>query len=101
LAIKANAGRGLPVNTEFGFREIKGLENELEKPEYQKATIFVAWEHSLLDEFVKDMVKTHGGYPAQVPAWPGKDYDTVFLVKINRSEGHETVAFTVDHEGLD
>jgi hypothetical protein len=92
---------GLPVNTQFGYREIKGLENELDKPEYQKATVFVAWEHGLLDKLVKDMVKAHGGDTAQVPGWPGKDYDTIFLVKITRSGGHETVAFTIDHEGLD
>ena len=36
---------GLPVNTQFGYREIKGLEDELEKPEYQNATILIAWEH--------------------------------------------------------
>jgi hypothetical protein len=92
---------GLPVNTEFGYREINGLENELAKPEYQKATIFVVWEHGLLDKFVKDLVKTHGGDPAQVPSWPGNDYDTIFLVKITRSEGHDTVAFAIEHEGLD
>jgi hypothetical protein len=91
---------GLPVNTQFGFREIKGLEDELEKPAYQGATIFVAWEHSLLDEFVKNLVKTHGGNPDQVPAWPGHDYDTIFLVKITHSGASQTVAFTLDHEGL-
>jgi hypothetical protein len=91
---------GLPVNTQFGFREIKGLENELAKPEYQRATIFVAWEHGLLDEFVKNLVKTYGGNPEQVPSWPGRDYDTIFLVKITRSGGSEQVAFTIDHEGL-
>src|SRR5580704_6652755 len=35
---------GLPVNTEFGYLDIGGLERELQKPEYQSATIFVAWE---------------------------------------------------------
>jgi hypothetical protein len=92
---------GLPVNTEFGYQEISGLEKKLEMPEYQNATIFVAWEHDLLDQFVKDLVKTHGGDAAQVPQWPGKDYDSIFLVKITRSGGTQTVSFTVDHEGLD
>jgi hypothetical protein len=91
---------GLPVNTQFGYEEIKGLEHELERTEYQRATIFVAWEHALLDIFVKNLVKTHGGNPAAVPAWPRDDYDTIFLVKITRSEGHATVAFILDHEGL-
>jgi hypothetical protein len=91
---------GLPVNTQFGWREIKRLEQELQKPEYHNSTVFIAWEHGLLDEFVKDLLKTHGGNPGQVPSWPGNDYDTIFLVKITRSGGHETVTFTIDHEGL-
>src|SRR5215469_668889 len=48
---------GLPVNTEFGYREIKGLEGELEKPPYQNATVFIAWEHVLLDDLTKNLVK--------------------------------------------
>jgi hypothetical protein len=91
---------GLPVNTQFGFKEIKGLENELEKPEYEKATVFVAWEHVLLDNFVKDLLKAHGGDPATVPPWPPNDFDSIFLVKISHDNDRVTVAFSVDHEGL-
>jgi hypothetical protein len=91
---------GLPVNTQFGFMEIGGLESELKKPQYKNATIFIAWEHALLDIFVKDMVKKYGGDPGKVPTWPGKDYDTIFLLKITRSEGKESIAFTIDHENL-
>ncbi len=91
---------GLPVNTEFGFREIKGLEKELRKPAYQNATVFVAWEHVLLDDFAKAMVKHHGGELAQVPDWPENDYDTIFVFKITKDAGRESFTFTVDHEGL-
>jgi hypothetical protein len=91
---------GLPVNTQFGYSEIKGLEAELQKPEYRNATIFVAWEHYQVDEFVKDLVKSHGGDAAQVPAWPHDDYDSIFVVKIIRGGGRESVAFAIDHENL-
>ncbi len=91
---------GLAVNTQFGYTEIKGLETELEKPEYQKATIFIAWEHYRLDDLVKDLIKSHGGDPAQVPPWPHDDFDSIFVVKITRSERRETVHFTIDHENL-
>jgi hypothetical protein len=91
---------GLPVNTQFGFQEIKGLEAELEKPEYRSATIFIAWEHGLLDEFVKDLVKSYGGDPAQVPPWPHDDYDSIFVVRITRSGGGESMTFAIDHENL-
>jgi len=30
---------GLPVNTQFGFREINGLESELQKQDYRNATV--------------------------------------------------------------
>jgi hypothetical protein len=90
----------LPVNTQFGYRQIKELEEELEKEAYRNATIYIAWEHEYLDHFAKDMLQTHGGDMTQVPGWPGKDYDTIFLIKITRDKGGESVAFTIDHEGL-
>jgi hypothetical protein len=91
---------GLPVNTEFGYEQIEGLEGELQKPPYQNATVFIAWEHVLLDNFARNLVKDNGGDPAQVPPWPGKDYDTIFVIKIFRSGPHTSVTFTIDHEGL-
>ena len=91
---------GLPVNTEFGFREIKGLEKELKKPAYQNATVFIAWEHGMLDDFAKALVKHHGGDPAQVPSWPDGDYDTIFVFKITKDAGQESFSFAVEHEGL-
>jgi hypothetical protein len=91
---------GLPVNTEFGYREIKELERELQKPTYQNATVFIVWEHILLDDFAKELVKHHGGDPAQVPSWPGEDYDSIFVFKITKNAGREILAFTIDHEGL-
>jgi hypothetical protein len=101
MTIEPTAVRcGLPVNTQFGFKEIKGLENELAKPAYRNATIFIAWEHELLDEFVKNLVKTNGGDPALVPPWLHNDYDTLFLVKITRRGEKVSIGFTIDHEGL-
>jgi len=91
---------GLPVNTQFGFREIKGLERELEKPAYQNATVFVAWEHGMLEEFARKVIKHHGGDPAQVPYWPEGDYDTIFVFKITNDAGQESFSFTIEHEGL-
>jgi len=91
---------GLPINTQFGFMDINGLENELEKQPYRKTTVFIAWEHALLDIFTKDMVKKHGGDPGKVPLWPGDDYDTIFVLKITRDHERQTVAFTIDHENL-
>jgi hypothetical protein len=105
MTIEPTAVRcGLPVNTQFGYKDIKGLENELQKTDYRKATVFVAWEHYYLDNFAKEMVKAHGGDPDKppftVPVWQANDFDSIFLIKITHGAAHETVAFTVEHEGL-
>ncbi|HEY3855563.1 MAG TPA: hypothetical protein VGO67_14325 [Verrucomicrobiae bacterium] len=91
---------GLPINTKFGFRDVAGLEQELQQAQYHKATVFVAWEHALLDVFAKEMVKSLGGDSAQVPSWASDDFDSIFLIKITRAGQHQTIAFSVDHEGL-
>jgi hypothetical protein len=91
---------GLPINTEFGYLNIEGLENELKKPEYQNAMVFVAWEHGLLDEFGKRMVRDNGGNVKDVPDWPGKEFDMIFVFKITRVNGQKTFSFAVEHEGL-
>lgn len=91
---------GLPVNTQFGFGDITNLEVELGKTAYQSATVYIAWEHALLDTFVKDMVAAYGGDVNQIPSWPADDYDTIFTVKITRNGSQASVAFSVDHEEL-
>lgn len=91
---------GLPVNTEFSFKDTAGLEKEVQKPAYQNAVIFIAWEHSLLDKFAKQLLKDKGANPAQVPEWPSKDFDTIFLIKIIHSGANESATFAIDHEGL-
>ena len=91
---------GLPVNTQFGFREIKGLESELQQPAYRSATVFIAWEHGLLDEFARNLAQDNGGDPGQIPAWVGDEYDMIFVFKISTENGRKTISFTLDHEGL-
>ena len=92
---------GLPINTEFGYEDIDGLEKELQNPHYQKSTVFIAWEHKYLDDFAKNLLKDNGGDPKLVAPWPGGDYDTIFVFKITTINGQKTISFTVDHEGLD
>jgi hypothetical protein len=92
---------GLPVNTKYGFREIKELEAELQKTNYQDATVFIAWEHILLNRFGTNMVKDNGGDVSQVPFWPGADYDTIYVFKFTRTNDQKEFSFKIDHEGLD
>ena len=90
----------LPVNTRFGFTEVASLEAELRKPVYRRAVVFVAWEHLWLVNFVRHLVANLGGDPAQVPEWPSNDFDSIYVVRIIGHDGHESVSFALDHEGL-
>lgn len=91
---------GLPVNTAFGYKEIRKLEDELNRPKYRNAMIFVAWEHGELDEFAKNMLEDNGDNPKNVPDWSGNEYDMIFIFRITRENGGKQFAFTIDHEGL-
>jgi hypothetical protein len=90
----------LPVNTRFGYTDIVGLETELRKPMYEHAIVFISWEHFWLVKFVRHLVTSLGGNPAQVPDWPGKDFDSIYVVRIVTHEGHASISFAVDHEEL-
>jgi hypothetical protein len=90
----------LPVNTEFGYTQIDSLAEELRKPDYQNALIFMAWEHGELDRFAKLLVGLYEGDAGQVPFWSENDYDTIFVFKIRHQNGRDTLAFSIDHEAL-
>ncbi len=92
---------GLPVNTQWGLQQIGHLRRELLQPRYGQARIFVAWEHFLLAKLVKQLVAAGGADPALVPEWPPDDFDSIYVVTLQRSEGRLSASFTLEHEGLD
>jgi hypothetical protein len=91
---------GLPVNTEYGFREIDRLQNELLQPKYQNSVLFVTWEHGQLASFARNMVREHKGDVRVVPNWPGDDYDTIYVFKIITGKEGKRFSFTMEKEGL-
>jgi len=93
---------GLPVNTLYGFKHIVPLEEELDKPLYRNALVFVAWEHIQAEKFMRNVVRDHGGNPDAVPVWARTDFDSIYVARISRSGADGvSVTFQVDHEGLD
>jgi hypothetical protein len=92
---------GMPVNAQIGLTDIAGLQKELTQPANAHALIFVAWEHSKLNQFAKQMVKSYGKDPSVVPNWPNDDYDRIYIFKITQGHGKPELTFTVDQEHLD
>ena len=78
---------GLPVNTSFGVRQITQLEQELLKPAYSSATIYVAWEHNLAQQAVQQLVTSIDGNAQQVPAWANDDFDSLYVLRVKWQNG--------------
>jgi hypothetical protein len=91
---------GMPVDTDFAYSNIDGLESELTQQKYQNALIFVAWEHNELVKLVRQLVSKFHGDPNQVPNWHGNDFDSLYVVRITGPDPTRSVSFAQDHEGL-
>jgi hypothetical protein len=91
---------GMPVNADFAYTDIDGLQAELTAQKYQNAMIFVAWEHHQLENLVRRLLSKFHESPDQVPHWKGADFDSLYIVRITTRNGTKSVSFTQDHEGL-
>ena len=92
---------GLPVRTPYGHSRSAALMRALVAPEWRGRTALIAWEHPDIERLVRRIVAAHGGNPADVPAWPGGDFDSVYVVRIDWSADRPRATFSHDHEGLD
>jgi hypothetical protein len=92
---------GLPVDTSFGYEDIAGLQAALDKPEYRKATVLIAWEHKQITALSRQILGANGGDAGQVPKWKGKDFDSISVIRIVRDGDMTTASFERSKEKLD
>jgi hypothetical protein len=92
---------GLPIHSSIGQARIDDLRRLLIAPAYHDATVLVAWEHTMGAALARALMQQHGGDPDQVPVWKSGDFDSIYVVRITRSEAAETATFRLDREGLD
>jgi len=64
---------------------------------FDKKTLLVGWEHKNIDEAIKYLITDIYGQklPDNFPSWDGKDYDTIWKVRINK-EGDLTFSNTCE-----
>ncbi|MGP3713546.1 hypothetical protein ACS5UA_22370 [Brucella sp. RRSP16] len=91
----------MPVDTRFGYDEIEKLQAALEQPQYASATILIGWEHKQLYKLARNLLQENGGDKAAVPKWRGDDFNSIYVLHIQRSEGHSSARFERLNEGLD
>ena len=92
---------GLPVNTSIGFADIDGLHAALLSPSYRQSRVVVAWEHTVIEQLSRRIVKEFGGDPAGVRYWPSDDYDAIYVLRITRQGARGSALLTVERENLD
>jgi hypothetical protein len=90
---------GLPVNTQYGYSDITGLQSTLLSSPYVSSTVFIAWEHLQAQQIVQDIMNRYGG-GATVPPWPSGDFDSLYVVRLTNAGGAITAQFVHDYEGL-
>lgn len=90
---------GLPVNAQFGYTDIAGLQTALLSTTYASSTVFISWEHLKLQEVVQNIMNAYGS-GVTVPAWTYGDYDSLYVVRLTQSNGTTTAQFTHEYEGL-
>ena len=91
---------GMPVATPYGFMDIDKLRQLLDQPTYRNATVVIAWEHTMAERMARALVQSYGGDPTQVPRWNSSDFDSIYIVKIDRTPSKITSTFVLDHQGL-
>ncbi|SAK78247.1 hypothetical protein AWB75_04645 [Caballeronia catudaia] len=91
---------GLPVDASIGFKNVDKLADALLSTNFRSSVVVVAWEHAIVEETARSIVKRYGGDAASVPKWASADFDSIYVVRITRRAGTSFVSFTVEQEGL-
>jgi len=92
---------GLPVDASIGVSNIEALRQRLETPAYRGALVLVAWEHTDIVKLARRLMANHGGDSTVVPDWKGRDFDSIYVVRITRTGEVTRAGFEHRHEGLD
>ncbi|GAC1041378.1 hypothetical protein [Rhizobium sp. No.120] len=93
--------RGMPVDTSFGYEDIDDLKAELKKPVYAGKLIFIAWEHKQIVDLARQLMSENGGDEKAVPKWHGKDFDSLYVLRIGGGKTGSGATFEKVAEGLD
>ena len=90
---------GLPVNAQYGFTDLAGVQSALLTLASANGTIFIAWEHLKLRELVQNIMNAYDS-GVIVPSWPSGDYDSLYVVRLTTAGGTTTAVFEHEFQGL-
>jgi hypothetical protein len=90
----------LPVDSSIGVSDIEALAKKLQEPAYRNAFVLVAWEHNLIVRLAQHLMADDGGDPNVVPDWKSSDFDSIYVLRITRTDKGSTARFDHRYENL-
>lgn len=90
----------LPIHLNYHAKKTKELQKALLSKQYENSVIFIAWEHDNLVKAAKGIMKSEGGNPDEIPKWQGSDFDSIYVLRINRDNGSKIITFEHTQQGL-
>jgi hypothetical protein len=91
---------GMPVDASIGFKDIDKLVDTVLASRYKSQLVVVAWEHSIVEEAARRIVKQYGGDPKSVPKWQSADFDSIYIVRVTMRGSKTTATFALEQQGL-
>ncbi|KMQ80377.1 I hydrophobic transmembrane region and ATP/GTP binding motif [Candidatus Burkholderia pumila] len=88
----------LPVDASIGFKNVDKLVETLLSSRYRNSVVVVAWEHAIVEEAARRIVKQHGGHASSVPRWESADFDNIYVMRLTQRDGGKkpNVSFSVE-----
>lgn len=86
-----------PVVLKYHATQTDGLVSDILSSSSQHKEVFVSWEHKNLVMAAKVLMKRTGGDPEQISSWPGQDFDSLYIVRLNAQGRFES--FNKEAEG--
>ncbi len=90
---------GIPVNTQLPYCDPGLLADTLLDSCYREATIYLCWEHMMLVDFAKVMLKRFGHEDAKLE-WHNTDFDTIYVFTIDWSTTPPHLTFDVRAQNI-
>ncbi|AIR60642.1 histidine phosphatase family protein [Cedecea neteri] len=86
------------IDLNYHAEQTDELADDLLKTQSSGRLTFVSWEHKNLVIAAQKLVKETGGDPTVVPKWPGSDFDSLYIIKLDDQKRFKS--FTHGAEGL-
>lgn len=93
---------GIPIRSQLAWNDHLGLALTMSDESLQGKVVYIAWEHHLALQAVKDLYAINGADSAELPDhWESDDFDSVYAIRLRREDQKVKVSFQLLKEGIE